>query len=216
MAEENKEEKPKKEKKPMDPKMKQWLMWLLAVVLLFGFAYAGYYWGDKKADEKASQQASQKDEEIKKLQEEKEALEKQLEEEKAKSKASKSTADESTPPSEADLENIQAAINTMNTAALEGLMADTVTVIYAASEGLGPVTPAEAVAALDYFSAATAPWDWELPAAELAGYAAGFYSDYFPDDALVGKSSDNYLVSFSFDSSGDISTIFITGSTSIL
>ena len=58
-------------------------------------------------------------------------------------------------------ENIVAAIDTMNTAALEGYMATSVNVVYAATEFGGPRTPAQAVGDLDYLSSAD-PYPLEI------------------------------------------------------
>lgn len=113
-------------------------------------------------------------------------------------------------------ENVAAALNTMNTAALEGYMADSVFVVYAASEYAGNRTPSEAVADLDYLSSATAPWDFNLDAATLASYKAGFYADYFGDGYLVGKSTDDYVVSFRVDADGNIDQIFIAANADLL
>ena len=113
-------------------------------------------------------------------------------------------------------ENIEAAINTMNTAALEGYMTDPITVVLAASEKGQPVTPTQAVIDLDYLSGATAPWDWDLSEATLTSYKNGFYGQYFPDNSVVGKSANDYVVSFTVNSSNKISTVFITGSADLL
>jgi hypothetical protein len=113
-------------------------------------------------------------------------------------------------------ENIEASINTMNTAALEGYMTDPVTVILAASECCGSRTPAQAVADLNYLSGATDPWDWNLSAATLAEYKNGFYGQYFSDMTVVGQSANDYVVSFTINSDNKITTIFYTNSADLL
>jgi hypothetical protein len=114
------------------------------------------------------------------------------------------------------VENIAAAIDTMNTAALEGYMADSVYVVYAASEYAGDKTPTEAVADLDYLASAIGSWDFDLPQATLDAYEAGFYSDYFGDDCVVGQSSDDYVVSFRINNDGHIDQVFITSDAALL
>lgn len=122
-----------------------------------------------------------------------------------------------TPTISANLkENIAAAIDTMNTVALEGYMADSVYVVYAATEYAGDKTPAEAVADLDYLASAIGPWDFDLPATTLDAYKAGFYTDYFGDDCVVGQSSDDYVVSFRINNDGHIDQIFVASDAALL
>jgi cytoskeletal protein RodZ len=126
-----------------------------------------------------------------------------------------STAATSTAPTAAQLESIKASITSENTAALEGYMASSVNVIIAASEAYGPQTPVQAVKDVDYVKDGDT-WDFALPAATLAAYRAGDYKAYFPTTALVGKSSNGYVISFQFDSAGKINGIFMTNHDSIL
>lgn len=135
-------------------------------------------------------------------------LEKQLTEEKAKSATP--TADNTvTPPSAAAIENIKASISSGNTAALAGYMAPTVRVIIAASEGIGDRTPTQAIKDLDYLDEATDPWNFALPPSTLSQYATGSYGQFFPSTAVVGRSANKYVVSFTFNNSGKISGIFM-------
>jgi hypothetical protein len=113
-------------------------------------------------------------------------------------------------------ENITAAINTMNTAALEGYMTNPVTVVLAASEFGGPRTPTQAVSDLNYLSSATGPWNFNLSTPQLNAYKAGAYSQYFGDNTIVGKSANDYVVSFAINDSGKISVIFIAANASLL
>lgn len=112
-------------------------------------------------------------------------------------------------------QSIQDAVASKNYAALQASMTDPVTVVYAATEFGGPKTPAEAVTAMDYLNNGTAPWDFNLPAAIIAGYADGDYEQYFPEGAFVGRASDDMVVSFSF-SCGKINQIFISVQEEIL
>jgi hypothetical protein len=106
-------------------------------------------------------------------------------------------------------ENIAASISSGNTAALEGYMAAKVRVIIAASEGVGDRTPTQAISDLKYLDDATDPWNFDLPAATLNAYSTGEYAQYFPLGAVVGKSADDMVVSFTFDALGDINGIFM-------
>jgi hypothetical protein len=126
------------------------------------------------------------------------------------------TTTTSTAPSQATIDNVEASITSGNTAALEGYMASTVNVIIAASEGIGSRTPAQAVGDItSYISSATDPWSFALPAATLSGWASGSYSQYFPSGAVVGKSANNMVISFSF-TSGKISTVFMAKDATLL
>lgn len=106
-------------------------------------------------------------------------------------------------------ENIAAAISSGNTSALAGYMASSVRVIIAASGGVGDRTPAQAISDLAYLDDATDPWDFALSADTLNDYANGDYAQYFPRGAVVGKSADDRVVSFTFDANGDINGVFM-------
>ena len=187
-------------------KGKKFLMFLLVLLLMAGAAAAGWYYRDMQAkdDEKVLKA------EITSLK----ASNAKLKDELAAATAANAAA---RVPSEETIANIKAAVESGNFAALESLMSNPVTVILAASEGLGERTPTQAVTDLDYLDAGTDPWDFALTVAVLDGYRAGDYAKYFPQTALVGKSANNYVVSFSFDNDGEkIATIFMTNSADTL
>lgn len=119
-------------------------------------------------------------------------------------------------PSQMLKNTIADAISSKNTAALEGYMASAVDVVFAASEKGGPVTPAQAVIDLNYLSGATAPWDFNLAAATLDSYKAGYYRPYFEGAVYVGKSANEYVVAFGFDECTKINRIFVSGSADLL
>lgn len=114
-------------------------------------------------------------------------------------------------PSATAISNIQGSVTTGNTQPLEGYMSDSVNVILAASEAYGPRTAGQAALLVsDYIGdSTTTTWDFALSASVLAGYATSGYSQYFPANAIVGKSSTNKLISFSFDSNAKIRTVFL-------
>lgn len=118
---------------------------------------------------------------------------------------------------DSDYANIADSVNSGNTAALEGYLADSVTVIYAATECCGPMSPVEAIAALDYLEGAAGPWTFPTPEATVDTYRGGFYVDYFPAGAFVGHSSDADPMVVSFTITDDeITTIFICAAASLL
>jgi len=108
--------------------------------------------------------------------------------------------------------NIVDAMNSGNTAAIDGYLAPSVFIIYAASENAGDVTDHRII--VDDLTNATADgvtWDFDLPASLIENYrnnpgAGGSYTPYFPQNALVGKSSADFVLSFTVEG-GLITTI---------
>lgn len=131
----------------------------------------------------------------------------------AKSTNTKKSSDKTTEATEVSATvkaNVEAAISSKNTAALESYMADSVKVIIAASEGIGDRTPVQAVNDLDYLNSATDPWDFDLPAATIDDWQTGDYASYFPDTLrVIGRSSNSYVVVFKFNASEKITDIFM-------
>ena len=119
-------------------------------------------------------------------------------------------------PSEAVVQNTKESIMSGNTAALEGYMTAKVEVIFAVSGGLGERTAAEAVGDVTSFIVDTTDWDFDLDKPELAGYQSGDYKKYFPSSAVVGKSAEKKLISFTYNCEGKISGVFASSSTDIL
>jgi len=182
---------------------------LVAAIVVLAIVAAYFGWQYKQLSDDKKQIQSQIDN-----------LNKQLTSAKESTKTSASPTPTPTTKvviSQALLENVPAAINTMNTAALEGYMAPSVNVILAASEGIGPQTPAQAVKALDYLNSATDPWNFSLPAATLTTYKNNqYYGKYFGDNTIVGKSANGYVVAFGINSSGKIDTVFMAVSEDLL
>jgi hypothetical protein len=119
-------------------------------------------------------------------------------------------------------DNIRDAINSDNTAALEGYMASSVKVVFAASEFAKPRTPAEAITDLGYINGSSG-WSFALPTATTNSYLAGSYGtgspggvNYFTPTTYFGKASDDVLVAFNFDSCAKINQVFISASADLL
>ncbi len=112
--------------------------------------------------------------------------------------------------------SITSSITSGNTAALESYLANPSSVILAASEGVGPRTPTQAVADISSFISGSSDWNFLLPNIETKAFAAGFYKQYFPDDAIIGKASNNRVISFSPDCTGKIKTVFLATDSSLL
>jgi hypothetical protein len=109
--------------------------------------------------------------------------------------------------------NIVDAMNSGNTAAIEGYLAPVVHITYAASEAEGDVSdPMIVIDDLTEFVAGFPAWDFDLPASLVDQYANDpdtfpSYADDFPPGALVGKASNNKVISFVI-SGGQITRIF--------
>lgn len=183
---------------------------ILLILIVAGLATAaGYMLRDKDAKEQIKQQQAQIDglgQQVNKLTADLAAAQGE-----AADKAS-----EPKQPGQATLDNIEAAVKSGNYAALEGLMASKVNVILAASEGVGMRTPAQAVSDIKYLDSGNDPWDFDLSAATITDYQSGDYKQYFPATAHVGKSANNYVVSFQFDGDSKISGIFMAASAGLL
>ena len=197
-------------KKPVKNSMKNILIVLLVLILVAAAAGGAYYYRDNVANDLVKQ----KDATISSLQT-------QLAAEVARNLAD-STAD-STPtvtsvaPSAAVIENIKSAITSGNTAALEGYMAASVTTLTVPSDATISGTPTAAVTAVTSFIAsATAPWNFSLSASVLSSYSNSSIKQYLPANAIIGKSANNKVISFSFDSNSKIKTVLMAVSESNL
>lgn len=188
---------------------------IFLVIFLIAAGAAAYWWRDKTANDSADAQAAN----IATLDAKVKTLEAQL------ANADSPVIDPiacDTPcapvaPSANVIENIKLSITSGNTAALEGYMAASVKVVLAASGGTGSSTPTQAVSNItEFISDATSPWNFAIAASILTQYAAGSYGSYFPSIAVVGASANNKLISFDFDCSGKINTVFLVTNQSIL
>lgn len=193
---------------------KRWLLWLLVLLLVLAIGAAGYLWSQLKAANEAKQslqvqldQANGNDD---------------AEEEANVDPAGQDEAEDEeivacndTPTAERK-ENIRAALDSKNTAAFATYFSNPVTFVLAASEKGGEVTPDQAAVDMEYANTATGPWDFNLPAATIDGYEAGFYADYFDANTYVGRAASGQVVAFDFDCDGKISKAFVAANEEIL
>jgi hypothetical protein len=139
--------------------------------------------------------------------------------------AAKGAAAETTPCdstiTQALKDNIKDAVNSDNTAALEGYMASSVKVIIAASEFGQDRTPAQAITDMNYIQSSSG-WIFALSPATISGYLGGSYGtgspgvNYFTATTYFGKASDDKLVAFNFDSCAKINQVFMSASADLL
>jgi hypothetical protein len=197
-----------KDKKAKKGNMATLLLGLLAVVLL---AASGYLW---------MQLQSAKDDNAA-LQKDKQTLQGKLD---ALGAADDTQAASPSPspqacndiPSTSMKDNIKAALDTENTAVFATYTANPVMFVLAASEEGGNKTPDQAAVSMEYTHTATGPWDFNLPAATLAAYDGGFYTDYFDANTYVGKAASGMVAAFDFDCSGKIKQIFVAADAGLL
>lgn len=188
-------------------KMLAWILVLLLVASTLGFAFLWY-----KADQKVTDAQKQKTN----LQKQVDALKKEL----ASTKKTPAKEDTDSPCSDTASDsmkaNIKAALDTENTAVFSTYTTNPVKYVLAASEYGGDISAAEAATALQYTHGATGPWDFNLPAATIDGYDAGFYTDYFSNKSYVGRAASGMVVSFEFNCDGKIKQIFVAADEDIL
>jgi hypothetical protein len=111
--------------------------------------------------------------------------------------------------SAADRENVQDAISSGNTAAIEGYLSDPVRVILMATECCWDISRADAVAQLSYVTGAPGPWNFDLPAATVAPWHTNTYYGYlFTGDDITGRAADGTIVSFGIEG-GQITKILM-------
>lgn len=113
-------------------------------------------------------------------------------------------------------DDIATAVSSGDYASLQAHMTDPITVILAASEGIGPRTPAEAVADMAYLNSGADPWDFDLPAATIANWEAGFYTDYFDENTYAGRAANGMVVVFDFNECAKISDLFFVANEELL
>lgn len=99
-------------------------------------------------------------------------------------------------------EQIEAAITSKNTQALEGYMADTVQVRLEASGCCGPLTRAEAMSQLSYLDPAVG-WSFD-PTNPIIISLATNVPDYYGSDWIVGVANNEYIVSFKLNNQNKI------------
>lgn len=102
------------------------------------------------------------------------------------------------------------AMSSGNTAAIESYLTEPTRVVIAASEADMQYSAVDAVLSLDYVQPGVGAWDFDLASDIVDAYEANpSYGDFFPGDAIVGRSDTGAVVSFV--PNGDrIGTIFMS------
>jgi predicted negative regulator of RcsB-dependent stress response len=185
-------------------KGKGFLKFLLVLILIAAAGAGAWYYRDKQAKDDAKSQAAQ----ISDLQDQLTTARDSL----AAANAKTQTDTTQTGPSEDTLKKIETAISTKKYSDIQDLMAPNISKFVYATDGdeSGLRTPAKMVSELKYLDNAKAPWDFDLPEKTISGYQDSNSPEYFTAGALIGKSSNNYLVSFVFNNDGKIVGVFLS------
>lgn len=109
------------------------------------------------------------------------------------------------PPVPVSRENVAAAISSKNYVALESLLTDPVSVRMEATECCGFLSPSQALIHLEYLDYAQGTWDFSEDNEIVAGLEASYPEHYA--NAIIGVSTDNYIVAFQLDDNNKISKI---------
>lgn len=102
-------------------------------------------------------------------------------------------------------------------AALQAALAGSLNqnVIFAvAGSSASQQTLAQAIASLNYLKGANGAWNWNLSPEQLNQYRTGPYAQYFGDNAIIGQTTNGYVASFTVDSTGKVTQIFVSSTTS--
>ncbi len=188
---------------------------IVILILIIGSTAGAYFWRDNQAVESEKQQTNN----IASYQKTIATLEKQIADTTAGAPDNNPTPCAEIAPDELVIENIQLSITSGNTAALEGYMASSVNVILAASEAYGAQTPTQAISDISQFiSDDINSWDYifTLPAATLNTYKTGGYAQYFTNTSIIGKASNDKVISFSFNCLGEIDTVFLLNDVNLI
>jgi cytoskeletal protein RodZ len=187
---------------------KKLIIIILAVVALGLAVLAGVLWftnKDSKTDKSKSQTTASSSSSSNSSEEDKSTSTKDSEQ---KTKCSPDVT-------QTEKDAIAAAISTQDYAALKPYMADTVNVVYAASEKGGDETQDQAVADMRYLNISE-NWDFNLSKGVTDVWAAHFYKNYFVEPFFAGRAETEEVVSFQFDDCAKIRTIFVASSYNLL
>lgn len=116
-------------------------------------------------------------------------------------------------PQETGKATIEAAIVSKNYSGLVAYMTNPISVRIEASECCNPMTPTDAVEQLKYLNNAKGTWNFDNQEV-IAGLAASYPENY--GNAIIGVSSDNYLVGFQLNSQNSISKVSMSVSYKLL
>lgn len=103
---------------------------------------------------------------------------------------------------------VQAAIDSKQYQDLLSLLSQNVTVTKAGS-GSTQQTAQQVIASLGYLNGA-GTWNWNISPALLTQLQTGSNAQYFGSGAIIGESSNGYVVAITINSSGQVTTVFVS------
>lgn len=107
---------------------------------------------------------------------------------------------------------LQAIIEAKKYQDLLNSLSENVTVVVAGSS-TSQQTRQQAIASLGFLNNATGQWNWNLTASQLQQLQQGANAQYFGGNAVVGISSDGYVVSLVINDAGQVTTVFMSPTT---
>ena len=110
-------------------------------------------------------------------------------------------------------DTVQAAVVSKNYSSLTAYMTNPISVRIEASECCNPMSPTDAVEQLKYLNSAKGTWDFNNQEV-ISGLEASYPENY--GNAIIGVSSDNYLVGFQLNAQNSISKISMSVSYKLL
>ena len=110
-------------------------------------------------------------------------------------------------------DTVQAAVVSKNYSSLVAYMTNPISVRIEASECCNPMSPTDAVEQLIYLNSAKGTWDFNNKEV-ISGLEASYPENY--GNAIIGVSSDNYLVGFQLNAQNSISKISMSVSYKLL
>lgn len=107
---------------------------------------------------------------------------------------------------------LQAIIDAKKYQDLLASLSDNVTVVVAGSSTTQQ-TRQQAITSLGFLNNSTGQWNWNLTASQLQQLQQGANAQYFGSNAVVGISSDGYVVSLVVNDAGQVTAVFMSPTT---
>lgn len=104
---------------------------------------------------------------------------------------------------------IQAIIDSKKYQDITALLGENTTVVVAGSS-TSQQTRQQVLDSLGYLNSSTGGWNWNLTANQLQQLQQGNNAQYFGNDAIIGQSSDGYIVAIVVDENGQVSSVFMS------